>query len=268
MRFIIRFLVVAILLFTLAACNNDEATNEKLENEIESKGSEPKYKKQEASVDIDGYWKDDRGYYYSIKKNGDTISLNQLTVMEFTLTLTKIDGNTLNTSVKESPHGQYIDEEEMEKYLGTGTELTLVLSDDKNQINYEFRDETIILTKLENSSSVDPLDTVGNWISEKDYITVTKDNNVITFSFEDEVDEGIVQFEISMEITDVVDDYIFGKITKILPAKYSTYDSHIALGTAIIIQLSNGKLSIMGDPEMTKTDMSLEEFKAQVGQDE
>jgi hypothetical protein len=270
MRFTIRFLVVAILLFTIAACNNDAATNEKTDKENEPKVSGPKDTKQAASVDIDGYWKNERGSYYSISKNGDTFSLNELARLELTLTLSKIEGNTIHTYIKETPDTKYLSlpEEEVEKYLGPGIELTLELSDDKNQINYEFLGEPVTLTKVENSSSVDPIDAVGNWINEKDYITVTKDNNVMTFNFEDGFDDRIVQFEISMEITDVVDDYVFGKITKFLPAEYSTADSYTALGSIMAFRLSDGKLSIMGDSEMTKTDMSLEEFKAQVGEDE
>ncbi|WP_462410421.1 hypothetical protein [Neobacillus sp. Marseille-QA0830] len=154
--------------------------------------------------------------------------------------------------------------------LGPGKEVEFELSGNKEELHFELLGEPVTLSKVDNSNKVNPVNLVGNWMNDTDYYTITKDQDVITVSFEDGVDEGDVQFDISMEITDVIEDLVVGKVTKILPEKYANYDNGLSLGSPLFIRLSDDKttLSFMGDQEVTKTDTSFEDFKAQVSDNE
>ncbi len=268
MKFSIRFFLIAILLLSLAACNNDAATNENSDEKIKVKTSETKETKDTASTNITGYWKDKRGSYYSITKKDDTYSLNRIGVIELHLKSSKIEGNTINTTIIETPNTDHlsIPKEMIPDYLGPGKEVKFELSGNNDKLNFKLLGEPVTLTKVDNSNKVDPIDIVGNWMNDNDYFTITKDNNVITYSFEEEQE----QLEISVEITDVVEDFVFGKVTKIIPEKFANVDDDLYLGSVAAFRLSDDKtkLSVMGDSELTKTDMSFEDFKAQVSNNE
>ncbi|WP_160719654.1 hypothetical protein [Bacillus sp. USDA818B3_A] len=257
MRFSIRFFLAAILLLALAACSNDTATNESSDDKTNVQASETKEKKKEAPLDITGYWSGDgKGDYYSLSKTDDTYSLTSLTFQEtIQLDATNVRDNEINTTVvKGTDNG-----------VQTGDKVNLKIINN-NKFSLEIDGDTQEFTRAKDEKNVDPLDLVGNWMDDNNYITITKDNNVLTFSFEDGADEGLVKFDISAEVTDVIDNYVFGKITKILPEKYANGeddDLYLGAGTAFHLSDDKTKLSIMGEQEMTKTDMSFEEFKAQ-----
>ncbi|MCM3569332.1 hypothetical protein [Neobacillus mesonae] len=252
MKFTIRFFLAAILLLSLAACSNDTAANKSSDEKNKEQASETKEKANKASFDLTGYWKgSSEGDYYSLTKDDDTYSLTSLLVQKtIQLDIPNINNKEIEATVLNG----------IENYLKPGDKATLKIKDD-NTFTLEANGDTTELTRIEGSKTVDPLDLVGSWMDDKDYFTITKDNDVVTFSFQEEQE----QLEVSVEVTDVLDHFIFGKVTKILPEKFANVDDDLYLGSGAAFRLSDDKtkLSIMGDPELTKTDMSYEDFKAQ-----
>ncbi len=256
MKYPVHFLLVAILLLVLAACNNDKASIENKEGKEKVEKVEPSETKETTSFDITGYWNGGgEGDYYSLSKNENTYSLNSLLLQEtIQFDVSNVNSDVINATVVKG----------LENYVQPGEKIKLKITDN-NRFSIEANGDTEEFTRVKETEKVDPLDLVGNWMNDKSYFTITKDNNVITASFEDGFDGGQVQFDISMEITDVVENFVFGKVTKFLPEDYANADNDLHLGAGMIFRLSDDKtkLSVMGDPEVTKTDMSFEEFKEQ-----
>lgn len=248
MKFFIRFFLVAILLLALSACNNGAATTETSNETHLEKVSETKEKKSSTSSDVIGYWYDQehKDYYYSISKKDDIYTVNALDLGgKIELKQSNIENNVVNVTVESG---------QIHQPLSPGEKATIRLSENKSELTLDLGAEKIQLSKLEDTNNVEPVELVGHWISDKDYLNITKNGNTISIEI---VEEGQLMSTL-VEISDVIGKRVYGVITKGLE------DEDLGMPFRFMLSDDKTKLALERENEFTKTDMSREDFEEQL----